>query len=150
MLTVEPLTDNNVKKVAEIERECFGDEAWSENLLRAEIGQSDKYYFVISNDGAPVAYGGFVKVFDEGDIMNIAVSSDYRRKGYATKLFDCFFNAAMELNITKFTLEVRESNTAARNLYEKLGFVFSGVRYNYYRNKENCCIYWKVVSEELS
>ena len=55
MLVKESLTENNVKKVAELEIECFGKDAWSENLLRQEIGQADKHYVVLFSDGELVA-----------------------------------------------------------------------------------------------
>lgn len=148
MLTINNLEESNVGMVAELEKECFGEDAWSENLLRQEIGQPDKYYFLLFSDKKLVAYGGFLQVIDEADIMNIAVSEEYRRQGYATRVLREIFFKAKELGIKRITLEVRESNEAARSLYEKNGFVFSGIRRNYYRNKENCCIYWKVVAEE--
>ena len=41
------------------------------------------------------------------------------------------------------SLEVRESNIAARKVYEKNGFVESGIRPNYYQdNNENAVIMW--------
>lgn len=143
MLTYEPLTEENVDKVAELEKECFGKNAWSENLLRGEIGVGNKHYVVVKEDGKVVAYGGFCQVLDEGDVMNIAVTHDSRKKGYATKILERFFTLAKERGITAFTLEVRESNVAARSLYEKVGFSSAGVRTNYYPDGENACIYWK-------
>lgn len=150
MLTLDKLTEKNVKLVAKLEEVCFGEDAWSENLLRGEINQPNKYYFLLFSNEILVAYGGFLHILDEGDIMNIAVAPAYRRQGYATKILNEIFSKGKELGIERFTLEVRESNFSARNLYEKSGFVFSGMRRNYYRNKENCCIYWKVITEDLS
>ena len=143
MLEFQPLNEDNVVAVALLEKECFGKNAWSENLLRGEIDQSDKYYTVVLLDGKVVAYGGFAKVIDEGDIMNIAVSSEYRRQGFAGMVLSDFFNKSKELGIKSFTLEVRVSNEPARKLYEKYGFEFSGIRTKYYSDGEDCCIYWK-------
>ncbi len=148
MLVFRSLDYDNVHLVAELERECFGEDAWSENLLREEIGQEDKYYFLLFLGEELVAYGGFSKVIDEGDIMNIAVSKKHRGRGYGRKILEKFFSIADELGIRSFTLEVRESNLPARRLYESKGFTFSGQRRNYYNNKEDCCIYWKIVAEE--
>lgn len=150
MLVKESLTESNVKKVAELEIECFGKDAWSENLLRQEIGQTDKHYVVLFSDGELVAYGGFSQVLNEGDIMNIAVAEKFRRRGYGKLILEEIFDIAKSLDIERITLEVRESNLPARSLYEKEGFVFSGIRRNYYRNKENCCIYWKVIAEDVT
>lgn len=150
MLVKESLTENNVKKVADLEYECFGKDAWSENLLRQEIGQEDKHYIVLFSDGELAAYGGFSQVLNEGDIMNIAVAEKFRRQGYGKRILEEIFSIAKDLHIERITLEVRESNLPARSLYEKEGFVFSGIRRNYYRNKENCCIYWKVIAEDVT
>lgn len=147
-LRTEPLNIDNVKLVALLEQECFGVDAWSENLLRQEIGQEDKHYILVFLDDELVAYGGFAQVLDEGDIMNIAVAQKYRRQGYGGIVLEKIFAIAKELGIGRITLEVRESNMPARSLYEKKGFQFCGIRRNYYRNKENCCIYWKVIAEE--
>jgi ribosomal-protein-alanine N-acetyltransferase len=52
---------------------------------------------------------------------------------------------ANRLGIQKITLEVRDSNTAARNLYEKLGFVSVGRRKRYYSdNNEDAIIMWNL------
>lgn len=139
----ESLCNENVSEVAELEKECFGKNAWSENLLRNEIGDPDKRYVVLREDGMVAAYGGFVRVLDEGDIMNIAVKESFRRRGFATLILDSILSMAKELNITAFTLEVRASNTAARSLYEKNGFVNAGIRKNYYSDGEDACIYWR-------
>ena len=49
-----------------------------------------------------------------------------------------------EAGCHSYTLEVREGNTPARKLYEKLGFVNEGVRPGLYDNpKEDAVIYWK-------
>lgn len=42
------------------------------------------------------------------------------------------------------SLEVREGNTAARNLYESYGFIQEAVRKSYYHNPtEDALIMWK-------
>lgn len=143
LITKEPLDQNNLHAVAELEKECFGSNAWSENLLAGEIGREDKHYIVVRVDGIVAAYGGFIQVLDEGDVMNIAVSSEYRRMGLATLIIDSFFRRAEELGIRSFTLEVRDSNYAAKKLYEKSGFEFVGKRTKYYSDGEDACIYWK-------
>ncbi|MPM90203.1 hypothetical protein SDC9_137320 [bioreactor metagenome] len=51
--------------------------------------------------------------------------------------------AALVEDVNKMTLEVRVSNTAARELYAKLGFAQCGVRKRYYsNNNEDALILW--------
>ena len=51
---------------------------------------------------------------------------------------------ARENHMESMTLEVRVSNTAARNLYKQMGFVEAGIRKNYYsETKEDALILWR-------
>ncbi|HOO23306.1 MAG TPA: ribosomal protein S18-alanine N-acetyltransferase [Clostridia bacterium] len=140
----EKLTYENVKEVADLEKECFGHEAWSENLFMDEIPQENKHYIVVREDGEVVAYGGFSQILDEGHIMNIAVKQSFRRCGLGSIVIEKIVEKAKELNINSITLEVREGNTPARNLYEKHSFKLAGIRKEYY-GRENACIYWRVL-----
>jgi ribosomal-protein-alanine N-acetyltransferase len=46
--------------------------------------------------------------------------------------------------VTRATLEVRESNRPARQLYERLGFVAAGIRHGYYTEPvEDALILWR-------
>lgn len=67
---------------------------------------------------------------EEAEILNLAIAPPARRQGIATRLLEETVAAAGG----RLWLEVRQSNVAARNLYEKLGFQESGVRPNYYHN----------------
>ncbi|HUS06376.1 MAG TPA: GNAT family N-acetyltransferase [Bryobacteraceae bacterium] len=64
---------------------------------------------------------------DEIEILNLAVDSEYRRRGAASELIRSFPH-------DRLFLEVRESNMTARRLYETLGFVQIGRRENYYED----------------
>ncbi len=136
------LNENNYKEVARIDRESLGDESWSEALYKNEIGRSEKVYVVARLDGITVGFGGFAQVFDEGHIMNIAVESNYRKRGIARQIMDEMIRVGEERGIRSFTLEVRESNIGAIALYEKKGFTLAGVRKKYYGGKEDARIYW--------
>ncbi len=67
----------------------------------------------------------------EWELQNIVVAQSARRKGLGKRLLEGLLDQAAQTNGAVF-LEVRESNTAARNLYEKAGFELSGRRKSYY------------------
>lgn len=69
----------------------------------------------------------------EWEIENMAVSGPARRHGLGTRLLGEFLDRARLADAEKVFLEVRESNRAARALYEKWAFVESGRRKGYYR-----------------
>jgi [ribosomal protein S18]-alanine N-acetyltransferase len=73
-------------------------------------------------------------VTDEWEIENVVVSRERRRLGFATRLIRELLAKACIAGATSVLLEVRESNFAARGLYEKLGFSEQGRRSNYYRD----------------
>lgn len=68
------------------------------------------------------------------ELENIVVTPSAQRKGLAKRLLDALFAAARETNSQTVFLEVRESNIAARRLYEKTGFHQQGRRKSYYSN----------------
>ncbi|HVT93461.1 MAG TPA: GNAT family N-acetyltransferase [Bryobacteraceae bacterium] len=76
--------------------------------------------FIVSR---PIAEG-------EREILNLAVHPDFRRRGIATSLIE----AELRRWPGDHFLEVRESNTPARNLYRGLGFREAGVRPGYYES----------------
>ncbi|MGN1100542.1 MAG: ribosomal protein S18-alanine N-acetyltransferase [Christensenellales bacterium] len=129
----------DAQAIAALERECFSD-AWSGKLIGDDLGCDNKYYFVAEEDGAITGYVSVYAVLDEGQIMRICVTSAKRRNGTGEKLLRSVIESLRTL-VSSFTLEVREGNTAARNLYEKCGFVFEGVRPSYYDNGEGAGIY---------
>lgn len=67
------------------------------------------------------------------DLENVAVATDARRRGLARALVSAFLARARGESAEAVFLEVREANLAARALYEKLGFVQTGRRRDYYR-----------------
>jgi ribosomal-protein-alanine N-acetyltransferase len=76
----------------------------------------------------------------EWEIENMAVSGPARRHGLGTRLLGEFLDRARLADAEMVFLEVRESNRAARALYEKWAFVESGRRKGYYRGPEEDAI----------
>jgi [ribosomal protein S18]-alanine N-acetyltransferase len=60
------------------------------------------------------------------------VAPSARRIGVGKRLLERLLDGARETHSTSVFLEVRESNVAARTLYEKLGFRETGRRKSYY------------------
>jgi len=78
----------------------------------------------------------------EWEIENVIVSEVVRRRGFGARLLREFLALARGQHATKIFLEVRESNLAARRLYEKSGFSQSGRRHSYYQEpKEDAIVY---------
>jgi [ribosomal protein S18]-alanine N-acetyltransferase len=86
-------------------------------------------------------FAGIWMLVDEAHITNIAVRSEYRGKGIGGLLLIAIFDLASELNASFLTLEVRASNQTAQKLYERYGFMRTGLRRGYYLdNREDAII----------
>ena len=129
-----PMDKSHLSQVAAIERECFS-HPWSEALLEQEL-YNDMISLVVAEgeDGTVLGYGEVRAVLDEGTLEKIAVAPAYRRRGVAEAILSAYIRFG-KANLAFLTLEVRESNTPAIGLYEKLGFETVGRRKNYYREE---------------
>ncbi|MBQ4232622.1 MAG: ribosomal protein S18-alanine N-acetyltransferase [Lachnospiraceae bacterium] len=128
---IRPLTPDDVKTIADIDAKCITN-PWSEDDFNDFFKYMDNHYLIAECDGQVVGYVGFMKYVDDGDITRIAVLEEYRRNHIAEALLDKLFALETANGVKSIKLEVRESNAAARGLYDKLGFVNVGVRKNYY------------------
>jgi len=103
---------------------------WSENQLLQSL--RDDTVFVVQSGTQIVAYCVMQIVLDEASLLNIVVLSSFRRRGIARQLLEHAFDDARGRNCRHCFLEVRAGNKSAIALYHQLGFVFDGVRRNYY------------------
>lgn len=143
-IQLQDMSIDDIDQVCEIENLSFKT-PWSRESFEAEIsGNNLARYVVAKVDGKVAAYGGMWIVLDEGHITNIAVHPDYRGMKLGEKLVLSMLEKARSCGALNITLEVRTSNTVARNLYRKLGFVDSGIRKGYYSDTgEDAAIMWK-------
>ena len=130
-MNILAMEERHLAALAEIERACFH-APWSETMLREELGKG--IFLVAEQDGRTAGYVGCQTVLDEGYITNVAVSPDFRRQGIARALIAELIEQAKAKGLAFVTLEVRESNAAARALYAGAGFVPVGTRKNFYSN----------------
>jgi ribosomal-protein-alanine N-acetyltransferase len=141
-IRVGPMRPRDVPAVHRIETAVHA-RPWSATLLRQELGQVDRSYLVARRGRRVVGYAGAQVVVGEAHVLTLAVAPDARRRGVATHLLVELLAAAHRLGATAVTLEVRESNEAARALYRRFGFEVEGLRPRYYGdNGEAAAIMW--------
>jgi [ribosomal protein S18]-alanine N-acetyltransferase len=93
---------------------------------------SSNQVYVCESGGEVVAVLQSRQIDRELEILDVAVDSRHRRKGFATLLLESLLQLAKQRGAQEFSLEVRESNAAALALYRKFGFATTGRRPNYY------------------
>lgn len=126
--------------IYEIEQETFT-LPWSLEAITNEFTNPVATYYVAKEDDKVIGYIGVWYVMDEGQITNVAVHKDYRRRGVAKALIERLILDATEGHRAVLLLEVRASNVAAQSLYELYGFNGMGTRKNYYvQPKEDAII----------
>lgn len=141
-MAVRKMEENDLPLIAELEKRCFT-ESWSYGILEAGLHSPYDVYFVLEQSGRILGYANLRILAGEGEIQRIAVLPEFRRLGAGRKLMDAMVGYARDNQVSAITLEVREGNLAARNLYESYGFAGEAVRKGYYRNPpEDALIMW--------
>ena len=144
MVTIERMLREHLPEVATIEGMSFS-MPWSAESL--ELMLTDRASALVAlEDGHVLGYVGMMCVLDEGQIINVAVHPDARRCGVGRSLMQAAEAYAKERGIVFLSLEVRESNIAARSLYSSLGWEEQGIRKGFYSHPvENACVMTKSI-----
>lgn len=143
VVTVEPLQATHIPRIVEIEHQAFAT-PWTAEAFHYELEKNTlASYLVAMKAGKLWGYGGFWRILDEAHITNVAVDLSCRRQGIAALLMRELASLAVSKGCKSMTLEVRDSNVAAQNLYSQMGFVSYGKRPGYYIDtKEDAIIMW--------
>ncbi|MFZ3102523.1 MAG: ribosomal protein S18-alanine N-acetyltransferase [Desulfitobacteriaceae bacterium] len=148
---IRPMRIEDLKAVHAIERVSFSN-PWSLQSFTAELRDNDyaRYFCLVAAEQV-IGYMGLWCILEEGHISNIAISPEYRGKGFGEFLIRSVMQNMRSTGMERMTLEVRVSNLVARNLYERLGFLTAGVRKAYYAdNREDALIMWAELEKNRS
>ena len=141
-ITVERLAmpdESDLASIAALESSAFSN-PWTPEALREMISSDVTRLYVARYGRQIVAFCACWVIAGELHINTLAVDQDMRRRGIATSLVQ---HALREAAVSRATLEVRRSNTAALQLYEGLGFMTTAIRKRYYSNPdEDALILW--------
>lgn len=142
MNTVRPMTKADLDAVHLIETLSFRS-PWSKHSLAGELKNRVAHYVVMERDGEVIGYCGMWVLFEEAHITNIAIHPDHRGNGYGKQLLLAAMEHAASFGAEMMTLEVRETNTVAQNMYAQYGFLQQGFRKKYYSDTgEGALLLW--------
>lgn len=148
---IEPYTPDMLPQVYAIEQASFTD-PWSADALAQTAAREDSLFLTVVDSQAEnlcgfdsrhlcgmdaqrvCGFGCILTVANEGELVDIAVSPAYRGLGIGQLLMTALLTEAQSRSVEQIFLEVRLSNTPARKLYQKNGFVEIGMRKRYYRD----------------
>jgi len=145
-VTIEPVTSaEQIDDILAIEEASFTN-PWTREMYLTELqNRGVSFCFLArSDDGRAVGFCSVWRVVDELHINNLAVLPAFRRSGIGSGLLHYVLQHGAGLGARRATLEVRQSNQAARLLYEHFGFAVAGVRPSYYtRPVEDALVLWR-------
>lgn len=131
-----PMSEHDLPEVAALEAESQVS-PWRENQFKEALEAGYPAWVLRNSADQLVGLCVMMIAPDEAHLLTIAVSSDVRRQGLASKLLAQVLEVARQSQAQQIVLEVRVSNQAARLFYEQHGFVEIGMRRGYYPCPEN-------------
>jgi ribosomal-protein-alanine N-acetyltransferase len=130
---------SDLEEVQRLERETYGDDAYSYVVLRQFLDMSGELFQVYRDtNGNTIAYGIIARSVcqDSGWFLSLVVSLAHRRKGIGTELAKNLLDEARLHSLKEIFLTVAPNNETAISLYQRLGFSVMEVEHHYYgRNK---------------
>jgi ribosomal protein S18 acetylase RimI-like enzyme len=99
-------------------------ESWQEQA-DSTAGGSDRTTFIAFSENIPVGMAALYRRkdnIDQGELLQVWVSAEYRGKNIALALVDQVFNWAAENNFHRIITGVTNGNTRALGFYKKYGF----------------------------
>jgi ribosomal-protein-alanine N-acetyltransferase len=142
-------TSADLPPIRDLERQTETAAHWSDADYDALFAPDAprRIALIIATETQPQQINGFVIArcnSDEWEIENVIISRDLRHQGMGSALIRELLNLAKKHSPISVLLEVRESNLAARRLYETLGFSQVGRRKNYYRDPSEDALMLKI------
>ena len=129
-LTFRRMTPADLDAVLAIEYAVY-DFPWSRGNFDDSL-KSGYSCWVAEQDGRLAGYCVIMLVVDEAHLLNISISKPLQGRGLGRELLQFVQSASRGHGANTLFLEVRESNTAARRLYDSAGFNEMALRRNYY------------------
>jgi len=137
--SLRPATVDDLDRILEIENQVHTS-PWNRDHFSKELSKPYSGFLVFTDDETDTEVAGYVvcwMMFDECQILNLAVALPYRGLGMGMTMIRKVISLANTKGIQKITLEVRKSNQPAIQLYQNAGFVITHVRKEFYSNGED-------------
>ena len=146
-MLIRAATVADIPAMMALSREAPSAAQWAQQQYENAVSSRDRVALVVAKNSVLEAFL-VARVLDlEWEIENIVVAGERRRRGLALRLLVEVTNLARLQKAQAIFLEVRESNHAARSLYEKNGFIQIGRRPHYYHEPdEDALVYRRAIN----
>ena len=132
-VSLDPMRWWDIERILPLERELFGDSAWTAEMFWAELAHPQTRWYLVAGGHDSLGYGGVMVNGSDADVQTLAVARAARGKGVGTALLRALLDRAGEQGATRVTLEVRADNDPAIALYARHGFERIAIRRGYYQ-----------------
>ena len=145
-LSIRPATSADVTAIMALEKTAPSAAHWSVQQYEGLFGTAEpnRVALVLGDENGLQAFAIARVVRDEWELENIVVAGGARRRSLGTRILDELLQIARTRGAKAVFLEVRESNQAARALYEKWAFLESGRRRRYYQEPDEDAILYRI------
>ncbi len=131
-LAIRPAALNDVPAILALEQQAPAAAHWTCEQYNQLV--SSRVVLVAEEAGQLCGFVCAHAVAGEWELENVVVAAGFLRRGIANELMRALIQRAKNDGASALLLEVRESNLAARGLYEKHRFREVGRRPAYYEN----------------
>jgi len=128
MMAVHRYQPDNAQQLAQQEAQATA-HGWSERNYLDSI-KAGHYFYCLQQQAIGIAV--VMPLLDEAELLNIVIAADHQGQGLGRQLLSGLMQDLRQQGCQRLFLEVRASNTPALALYQRCGFVQSGLRKNYY------------------
>ena len=143
------MNPSHFDRVIKIERAVFPT-PWKRRDFEFARNRKNGFCRVVMVEREIVGYVVGFLIGREFHLVNLAIASDFQRKGLGRKTLKAVFDL-LETKVRVVSLEVRMSNCAAIDLYKKMGFETIAIRKAYYIHpREDALVMLKPLNTRLS
>lgn len=144
MVKVRKFALSDLRRILEIEKRAFA-YPYSGDYFK-KLFQRYAYGFIVAEEqGKIVGYAIGRPKNGSGEIVSIAVGTDWQGRGVGQTLANSLINHFKELGFKKVFLHVRTGNQVAISFYQRLGFKTIKTIANYYSNGDNAYLMGKEI-----
>ena len=145
---IRPMGEADLDAVLAIEAASYP-HPWSREHFLHELASPHSFPVVLSDNGTVAGYLCLMVLFEEAQVLNVAVAPQQRGRGVGRQLMEYAVSEGRQRGAEFLSLEVRASNRAAIALYDKLGFTRTGIRPRYYEGKEDAILMEKPLQGDV-
>src|SRR5215207_9560610 len=139
-ISIRKMAVSDISAVLDLDQKSFS-LPWPERSFRFELTDNPAARcWVAELDGKVVAMIVVWLIVDEAHVATLATHPEYRRQGIGRRLLAYALRQMMQDGARSSFLEVRASNLAAQEMYQKFGYEATGRRRHYYRDNDEDAI----------